>query len=122
MYPHVKSDYMKETQTQLGGEGMHQTLTTIKKHLEKVIAQVQSAVPNDEPFGNAHNNWSFPGLTRAELIEETQPETDGTGKRRDGVVGDPGVMKVDWRALIAHRSLPASCRAQAETRGLGDAR
>ena len=51
---------------------MHQTLTTIQTHLENLITQVQSTVPNDEPFGNAHSNWSFPGLTRAELIEEAQ--------------------------------------------------
>lgn len=55
---------------------MHETLETIQAHLEKLAAQVQSAVPNDEPFGNAHNNWGFPGLTRAELIEEAQSIAD----------------------------------------------
>src|SRR5690606_28561326 len=33
---------------------------------------VKAAIPNDEPFGNAHGHWSFPGLTRAELIEEAE--------------------------------------------------
>lgn len=55
---------------------MHQTLTTIQKHLKNLIAQVNSTVPNDEPFGNAHNNWTFPGLTRVELIEEAQSLVD----------------------------------------------
>lgn len=55
---------------------MHQKLTTIKEHLEGVISQVQSQVPNEEPFGNAHTNWSFPGLTRTELIEEAQSIVD----------------------------------------------
>lgn len=55
---------------------MHETLETIQAQLEALIAQVQTAVPNDEPFGNAHNNWSFPGLTRAELIEEAQSIAD----------------------------------------------
>ena len=58
------------------GNRMHQTLTTIQKHLSDVIAKVQATVPNDEPFGNAHNNWSFPGLTRAELIDEAQSIVD----------------------------------------------
>lgn len=55
---------------------MHQTLLTIQEHLDAIAAQVQSAIPNDEPFGIAHNNWSFPGLTRAELVEEAQSLAD----------------------------------------------
>jgi hypothetical protein len=55
---------------------MHATLAKIQTHLEKIVSQVQSAIPNDEPFGNAHKNWSFPGLTRAELIEEAQSIAD----------------------------------------------
>lgn len=55
---------------------MHETLENIQACLETLVARVQSVVPNDEPFGNAHNNWSFPGLTRAELIEEAQSIAD----------------------------------------------
>jgi len=55
---------------------MHATLTKIKAQLNTVVSQLQSTVPNDEPFGNAHNNWSFPGLTRAELIEDAQSLLD----------------------------------------------
>ncbi|WCM91147.1 hypothetical protein M5C99_11970 [Acidovorax sp. NCPPB 2350] len=51
---------------------MHATLTTIQAQLNTVVSQLESTVPNDEPFGNAHNNWSFPGLTRAELVEDAQ--------------------------------------------------
>lgn len=51
---------------------MHESLTTIQTQLEAVIAQIKATVPNDEPFGIAHSNWSFPGLTRSELIEEAQ--------------------------------------------------
>lgn len=51
---------------------MHKTLKTIQARLVEVVAQVKASVPNDEPFGNAHANWSFPGLTRAELIEEAE--------------------------------------------------
>lgn len=55
---------------------MHETLETLQEHLDTLITQVRSTIPNDEPFGNAHNNWSFPGLTRAELIEEAQSIAD----------------------------------------------
>ncbi len=55
---------------------MHQTLTAIQQQLTNLIAQVRSAIPSDEPFGNAHGNWSFPGLTRPELIEEIQSIVD----------------------------------------------
>jgi len=51
---------------------LHSTLAAILAQLGSVIAQLRSAIPNDEPFGNAHNNWSFPGLNRAELIDETE--------------------------------------------------
>lgn len=51
---------------------MHKTLKTIHARLLDVVTQVKASVPNDEPFGNAHGNWSFPGLTRAELIEEAE--------------------------------------------------
>ncbi|MDR6755159.1 hypothetical protein J2Y48_000432 [Mycoplana sp. BE70] len=55
---------------------MHQTLSIIQQSLTKIIAQVQATIPNDEPFGIAHNNWSFPSLTRSELIEEAQSIID----------------------------------------------
>ncbi|MBX9613715.1 MAG: hypothetical protein K2X51_19030 [Burkholderiales bacterium] len=55
---------------------MHKTLTAIQARLGEVVAQVKASVPNDEPFGNAHGNWSFPGLTRAELIEEAEKIVD----------------------------------------------
>lgn len=51
---------------------MHQILGQIVTCLENIVTQLRSSNPNDEPFGNAHGNWSFPGLTRAELIGEAQ--------------------------------------------------
>lgn len=48
---------------------MHATLEAICTELDQLAAQVKSSIPNDEPFSNAHGNWTFPGLTRAELVE-----------------------------------------------------
>ena len=84
------------------GPGMHQTLAAIQQHLEKLITQVRSAVPNDEPFGNAHNNWSFPGLTRAELIEEAQSILDLIeAKGSDDLNGDDARLK-DYVRRLQH--------------------
>ena len=55
---------------------MHESLTQISEKLEALIQQLQSDIPSEDPFGNAHNNWSFPGLTKAELIEDVQSVID----------------------------------------------
>lgn len=81
---------------------MHQTLTTIQQNLANVIAQVRSAVPNDEPFGNAHGNWSFPGLTRLELIEEAQIIIDLIENQGVDEVGDHEARLKDYVRRLQH--------------------
>lgn len=51
---------------------MHPTLLNLQNKLTQIVTQLQTAVPSDEPLGTAHGNWSFPGLTKNELIEEAQ--------------------------------------------------
>lgn len=46
---------------------MHPTLELIKKELEQLAVAVNT-IPNNEPFNIAHGNWSFPGITRDELV------------------------------------------------------
>lgn len=55
---------------------MHSTLTTVQGHLRKLIAQIQSSVPNEEPLAVAHGSGNLPGLTRAEFIEAAQSLMD----------------------------------------------
>lgn len=55
---------------------MHETLKTLQIHLKQVVAQVKATVPAGQPFGNAHGNWSFPGLTCEELAAEAQSLVD----------------------------------------------
>lgn len=81
---------------------MHQTLTTIQTHLENLITQVQLTVPNDEPFGNAHSNWSFPGLTRAELIEEAQSIVNLIEDQGSDNLGDHEVRLQDYVRRLQH--------------------
>lgn len=81
---------------------MHKTLATIKNHLEQLISKVQSAIPNDEPFGNVHNNWSFPGLTRAELIEEAQSIVDLIDEQGGADIGDHEARLTDYVRRLQH--------------------
>jgi hypothetical protein len=81
---------------------MHQTLVKIKQHLEQIIAQLQSAIPNDEPFGNAHNNWSFPGLTRAELLEEVQSVIELIEDQGGDGVGEHEARLNDYVRRLQH--------------------
>lgn len=55
---------------------MHQTLTNIREQLEKIVAQLKSVIPNDEPFAIAHGQWGSPCLTRSDLVEEVQSIMD----------------------------------------------
>lgn len=55
---------------------MHEVLEKLKSELDDLIKEVESKIPNEEPFGIAHGNWSFPELTRSELVEEAQSIVD----------------------------------------------
>ena len=46
---------------------MNETLKNLSSELSQIIEAI-SAIPNNEPFSIAHSNWSFPGLTKTELI------------------------------------------------------
>lgn len=81
---------------------MHQILANIQKQLETVISQLQTAVPNNEPFGNAHNNWSFPGLTRAELVEEAQSIIDLIDEQGADEIGDADARLQDYLRRLTH--------------------
>lgn len=51
---------------------MNATLQNIVTELDQLVDALNSSMTSDEPFGTAHNNWSFPGLTRSELVETTK--------------------------------------------------
>lgn len=81
---------------------MHKTLTAIQARLGEVIAQVKTSVPNDEPFGNAHGNWSFPGLTRAELIEEAEKIVDLIEEQGGDDLGEHEARLQDYVRRLQH--------------------
>lgn len=81
---------------------MHAALTSLRSQLEVVVTRLDSSIPNDEPFGNAHNNWTFPGLTRLELKEETQSIIDLIDAHGGDDVGHHEVRLKDYERRITH--------------------
>jgi hypothetical protein len=55
---------------------MHESLVALQAQLKQVVAQVKASVPANQPFGSAHNNWSFPGITSEDLVAEAQSLVD----------------------------------------------
>lgn len=55
---------------------MHAQLESTKDHLKGIIKALTTKIPNDTSFGIAQGNWSFPGLTRQDLIDEAQEIID----------------------------------------------
>ncbi|EPY4109788.1 hypothetical protein [Klebsiella pneumoniae] len=81
---------------------MHNTLIAIQARLRELISQVQASVPNDEPFGNAHANWTYPGLTRAELIEEAETIVGLIEKRCGEDLGEHEARLQDYVRRLQH--------------------
>lgn len=51
---------------------MENSLLEVRLQLEVLASQLRTSIPTDEPFGVAQGNWTFPNLTRSELIERVQ--------------------------------------------------
>jgi hypothetical protein len=81
---------------------MHQTLEAIRDQLGKIVAQIQTSVPSDEPFGNAHGHWGMPGLTRTELIDEAQSIIDLIEDQGVAEVGDHQPRLQDYNRRLQH--------------------
>jgi hypothetical protein len=48
---------------------LNKTIEALHDELGKLAQQLQSAIPEAPPFNIAHKNWSFPGLTRTDLVK-----------------------------------------------------
>lgn len=81
---------------------MNSTLTTLASKLNTLAAHIQSTVPNDEPWGNAHNSWSLPGLTRIELVEETQALARLIKERGKDDIGTAEARLKDYVRRLEH--------------------
>lgn len=74
---------------------MHKTLEAIRSQLDAIIAQLKQ-FPNDQPFSNAHGNWTFPGLTGTELVEEAQSIISDMVAANPQAVGSQEARLVDY--------------------------
>ena len=81
---------------------MHESLKAIQQQLTLVIQQLQAAVTIEEAFSVAHNNWSFPGLSRAELVEEAQSIIDFIDDHATDDLGESEARINDYIPRIAH--------------------
>lgn len=85
---------------------MHATLDVIREQLTQVIVQVKATVPASQPFGIAHNNWSFPGLTSEDLVAEVQSLVDLIDEHGETDLGDADTVLLDYvrRIKFLHQS------------------
>lgn len=74
---------------------MNETLEKITEELAQIIDAV-SALPNNEPFSIAHANWTFPGLTKSELIFVARDLSDLIQARGHGELGPSKVLLEDY--------------------------
>ena len=81
---------------------MHSTLTTLVGKLNALAAQVQAAVPNDEPLGIAHNTWNLPGLARTDFIEEAQSLASLIEERGQDDIGSAEARLNDYVRRLEH--------------------
>jgi hypothetical protein len=96
---------------------MHETLEALQTQLKQVVAKVKAAVPAGQPFGVAHNNWSFPGLTSEELASEAQSLVDLIDDLGDDDVGDAESVLQDYvrRIKFLHESTVPNIWSNAAT-------
>lgn len=51
---------------------MNAILSELKVELESIISKLNTTIVNNEPFNTLHGNWTFPGITKSELIDKVQ--------------------------------------------------
>ena len=81
---------------------MHESLIQIKTKLDEIIERLASIVPSDDPFGNAHGNWSFPGLSRTELIEDAKSIIDFIDDHATDDLGNSEPRITDYIRRLEH--------------------
>ncbi|BCP56021.1 hypothetical protein K32_46380 [Kaistia sp. 32K] len=75
---------------------MHVVLAEIITELERVISRLESVIPSNEPFSIAQGNWSFPGLTRSDLIAAARDIIDLIHERETDDLGDSESLIRDY--------------------------
>lgn len=55
---------------------MNDIISNIRNELEITLQELDSKIPSTQALNIAHNNWSFPGVSKQELINQTQELID----------------------------------------------
>jgi hypothetical protein len=75
---------------------MHESLKNIQEKLEELNGALRSALPNDQPFGIGQGNWSFPNLSRSELVADIQSIIDLIEAEGGDDVGEQEALLSDY--------------------------
>lgn len=82
---------------------MHATYKIILDGLEKVVSQLDAHIPTNDPFGIAHNNWSFAAITKYELIEDVHLLIKSIeDQAEDEIGGDFEPLLLDYDRRLNH--------------------
>lgn len=81
---------------------MHESLMNVTKQLQTLIEQLQSSMPSEQPFGIAHANWSFPAISRVDLVEEVQSVIDFIESHEVDELGQSEPRIKDYIRRIEH--------------------
>lgn len=65
---------------------MHQELENVCSELDQLARQIPQVIASDEPFNIAHNNWTFPGVTRTDLVRQAESLSTLIRERADDLV------------------------------------
>ena len=79
---------------------MHQALANIITELETLNVEIDSIIPNEEPFAIVQGNWKFPNLTKSELKEDVQSIIDLIRDHETDDLGEAENRLVDYQRRI----------------------
>lgn len=79
---------------------MHESLKNIQEKLEELNGALRSALPNDQPFGIGQGNWSFPNLSRSELVADIQSIIDLIEAEGGDDVGEQEALLSDYTSRL----------------------
>lgn len=81
---------------------MHNTLTDVLAKLNESIDSLKSNISHDEPFGIQYGDWSFPCITRDELIEQVTSLVDLIEDNETDELGDSEPRINDYVRRLQH--------------------
>jgi hypothetical protein len=84
------------------GPSMHTILESIVSELDQLVAAVNSAMASDEPFNIVHGNWTFPGVSKSDLVDAAQDLADLIRESGTEFLGDRDKRISDYPRRLAY--------------------